>query len=142
MLTADADPDIVRAYREQASLYLAAMWMLLRHDAGQAAALVALQAVRSAASYALASLTGRLTDDEDTVAALWHAVPGIRVLAVWPAGADVLALHDDLTLYAYAIDDREAREVADAADVFCVWALAVAPVVTEAASALIQSTSN
>src|SRR6185437_9880856 len=101
MLTADADPDIVRAYREQASLYLAAMWMLLRHDAGQAAALVALQAVRSAASYALASLTGRLT-----------------------------------------IDDREAREVADAADVFCVWALAVAPIVTEAASAPIQSTSN
>jgi hypothetical protein len=127
MLTADADPDIVRAYREQASLYREAMWMLPRHDAGQAPAFVALQAVRSAASYALAILTGRLADDEDTVAALWHAVPGIRGLAVLPAGANVLALHDDLTLYAYAIDEKEAHVVADAADVFCAWALAVAP---------------
>ena len=142
MLTADADPDLIRAYREQAGLYREAMWMLLRHDAGQAAAFVALQAVRSAASYALAILTGRLTDDEDTVAALWHAVPAVRVLAVLPAGADVLALHDDLTLYAYAIDDREAHQVAEAADVFCAWALAVAPGVTEITSAPIQSMST
>jgi hypothetical protein len=101
--------------------------MLPRHGAGQAAAFLALQAVRSAASYALAILAGRLSDDEDTVAALWHPVPEVHVLAVLPAGADVLALHDDLTLYAYAIDDREAHEVADAADVFRAWALAVAP---------------
>jgi len=142
MLTAEADPDIVRAYREQVGLYLAAMRMLLRHDAGQAAAFVALQAVRSAASYVLAVLTGRLTDDEDTVAALWHAVPFVRVLAVLPAGADVLALHDDLTLYAYAIDDGEARDVVGAADVFCAWALAVAPGVSETAPAPIQSLST
>jgi len=111
-------------------------------NGGQAAAFVALQAVRSAASYALAILTGRLTDDEDTVAALWHAVPLVRVLAVLPAGADVLALHDDLTLYAYTIDDREAHDVAGAADVFCAWALAVSPGVTETETAPIQSLST
>ena len=142
MLTADADPDIVRAYREQVGLYRDAMWTLLRHDAGQAAAFVALQAVRSAASYALAILIGRLTDDEDTVAALWHTVPAVRLLAILPAGADVLALHDDLTLYAYTIDDREAHDVAGAADVFCAWALAVSPGVTETETAPIQSLST
>ena len=138
-MTTDAGPDIVRAYREQASLYREAMWMLLRGDAGQAAAFVAVQAVRSAASYALAIRSGRVTDDVDTVAALWQAVPEVRLFAVLQTGADVVALHDDLTLYAYAVASGEAREVADAADTFCAWALAVAPALSETVSASIQS---
>jgi hypothetical protein len=141
-MTTDAGPDIVRAYREQARLYREAMWMLLRGDAGQAAAFVALQAVRSAAFYALAVLTGRVTDDVDTVAVLWEAVPEVRLVAVLQSGADVLALHDDLTLYAYAVDCGEAHMVAEVADIFCTWALAVAPVATETDSAPVQSMNS
>lgn len=128
----EADPHIVRAYREQAGVYREAMELLLRHEAGQAAALLAVQAVRSAAAYALAILTGRLAGDEDTVAALWQAVPQIRLLAEVQPGADVLALHDDLTLYAYSIDDAEAHELAHAADTFCAWALSLVPAATAA----------
>src|SRR5260370_33349434 len=111
------------------------MWMLLRGDAGQAAAFVAVQAVRSAASYAFAILGGRVTDDVDTVAALWEALPEVRLLAVLHSGADVLALHDDLTLYAYAVDIREAHAVADATDIIFTWALALAPGRTQTDSA-------
>jgi hypothetical protein len=123
-----ADPHIVRAYREQTSLYREAMKKLLMLDAGQAATFVAVQAVRSAASYALAMLTGRVADDEDTVAALWRAVPAVRELAV---------LHDDLTLYAYSVDGGEAREIVDAADLFCAWAQSLAP--APAAATRVQS---
>ncbi|MDB5056731.1 MAG: hypothetical protein JWO59_203 [Chloroflexi bacterium] len=141
MLT-DADPDIIQAYREQASLYREAMRILLQREAVQAAAFVALQAVRSAASYTLASLTGQVIGDEDTVAALWQALPKLRSLAVLQTGADVLARHDDLTLYAYDVSAVEAHEMADAADTFCTWALAVVPAAADIASARIQSRST
>jgi hypothetical protein len=138
-MTTEADPDVVRAYKEQAGLYREAMNIMLRHDAGQAAAFLAVQVVRSAASYAFVVLTGGVAEDEDTVAALWQALPEMRVPAVLLAGADVLALHDDLTLYAYTIDEMEARQVAAAADLFCTWALAVAPSAAEALSTRITS---
>jgi hypothetical protein len=138
----EADPDVIQAYREQASLYREAMRMLLRREAVQAAAFVALQAVRSAASYALAILTGQVSGDEDTVAALWQALPKLCSPAVLQTGADVLALHDDLTLYAYHVDTVEAHELSDAAERFCTWALAVVPAETESAHAPIRSVST
>lgn len=140
MITTEADPDIVRAYREQAALYREGMRMLLRQDTPQAATVLALQAVRSAASYALAILSGSVAGDQDTVSALWQAIPEMDAIAVLPSGADVLALHDDITLYAYAVDKREAHAVADAADLFCAWALAVTPVAIVRMPARIPST--
>ena len=130
----EADPAIVRAFSEQAHLYREAMSILLGHGAGQAAAIVAVQAVRSAASYVFACATGCLTEDLDTVAALWRAVPDLRSLTVLQAGADVLALQDDLVLYAYTLDLDEAVETVHAADTFCRWALATRPAVSSIVS--------
>jgi hypothetical protein len=101
------------------------MQLLLEHGAGQAASLLAVQAVRSAAAYALAVLTHDVSDDEDIVGALWSAVPALRACAVLQLGADVIALHDDLTLYAYTPDNRETDDLARAAEAFCAWALAL-----------------
>ena len=121
----EADEAILAAYRAQVADCRAAMDLLLEHGAFQAAALLAVQAVRAAATLPLATHTGTIAADEaDPVAALWLRVPALRrARALWE-GANVIALQDDLALYAYIVDGDEACELVQAAHTFCTWALA------------------
>jgi hypothetical protein len=119
----EADPAIVEAYREQAAIYGAAMVVLLEAGRHQAAALLAVQTVRSAALTLLTACVGMEAVDEDPISVLWNVLPAVREMPTLQQGANVLALHDDLTLYAYEVDIEEARDaVADAA-AFSSWAL-------------------
>jgi hypothetical protein len=124
IITTEADPAIVRAYREQAAVYREAMIALLETGRHQAAALVAVQAVRSAAMGLLATCMGDGPIDEDPISLLWNRLPHARQEPALQQGANVFALHEDLTLYAYSVDADEAREVVDEALAFCAWVLA------------------
>jgi len=121
----EADPAIVEAYREQAEIYGAAMVVLLEAGRHQAATLLAVQTVRSAALTLLAACVGREAVDEDPISLLWNTLPAVREMPALQQGANVLALHDDLTLYAYEVDIEEARDAVTDAAAFSIWALAL-----------------
>jgi hypothetical protein len=124
MQVTEADEAILAAYRAQVADCRAAMDLVLEHGAFQAATLLAVQAVRAAATLLLAAHTGTIaTDEVDPVAALWLRVPALRRARALQEGANVIALQDDLALYAYIVDGDEAREVIQAAHTFCAWAL-------------------
>ena len=122
--TTEADPALTEAYRVQAAEYGEAMVALLAAGLRQAAALVAVQAVRSAALGLLAQCVGAEAVEDDPIALLWRLLPDVRQAPALQQGANVFALHEDLTLYAYVVDAGEAREAVDEALVFCAWALA------------------
>jgi hypothetical protein len=125
MQVTEADEAILAAYRAQVADCRAAMDLVREHGAFQAATFLAVQAVRAAATLLLAAHTGTIaTDEVDPVAALWLRVPALRRARALQEGANVIALQDDLALYAYIVDRDEAREVAQAAHTFCAWALA------------------
>ena len=125
MHVTEADEAIVAAYREQVAECHAAMDLVLEHGAFQAAALLAVQVVRAAATALLAARTGTIAGGEtDPVAALWRQVPALRRARALQAGANVIALQEDLALYAYVVDGDEARELARDAHAFRAWALA------------------
>ncbi len=119
----EADPAIVEAYRVQAEIYGEAMIALLETGRHQAAALLAVQTVRSAALTMLAASVGVESLDEDPISLLWNRVPAVRETPALQQGANVLALHDDLTLYAYAVDGKEAEEIVADAAAFRAWVL-------------------
>jgi hypothetical protein len=100
------------------------MDLVLEHGAFQAAALLAVHAVRAAATALLATCTGAIAAAEaDPVATLWRQAPALRRARALQAGANVSALHDDLALYAYSVTESEARDLARDAHTFCAWAL-------------------
>jgi hypothetical protein len=119
----EADPAIVEAYREQAEIYGAAMIVLLEAGRHQAATLLAVQTVRSAALTLLAACVDMKAVDEDPISLLWNMLPAVREIPALQQGANILALHDDLTLYAYEVDIEEARDAVTDAAAFSTWAL-------------------
>jgi hypothetical protein len=124
MQVTEADEAILAAYRAQVADCRTAMDLVVEHGAFQAATLLAVQAVRAAATLLLAARTGTISMDEaDPVAALWLRVPALRRARALQEGANVIALQDDLALYASIVDGDEAREVTQAAHAFCSWAL-------------------
>ncbi|HWE62132.1 MAG TPA: hypothetical protein VHB98_10500 [Chloroflexota bacterium] len=120
----EADPAIGEAYRVQAAVYSEAMIALLEDGRHQAAALVAVQVVRSAALGLLAACAGVAAVEEDPIALLWSTLPEVRQIPALQQGANVVALHEDLTHYAYSLDADEAREVVDEALAFRAWTVA------------------
>ena len=119
-----ADEAISATYRRQAAECRAAMHVALEDGWAQAAALLAVQAVRSSANGLLAAhagiaATGRDTDPVDLLYCYMSGPSADRQLA---AGAEVLAYEEDLRAYGFPLDTSEARQLLALAEQFCRWA--------------------
>jgi hypothetical protein len=120
----EADDALADAYRRQARECRAAMHAVLAGGWGQAAALLAVQAVRASANALLAARAGIAAtgNGADPIALLYWHVPALRADARLAAGADVLAHEEDLHFYGFESARGEARRLLDLADGFCDWA--------------------
>ena len=119
-----ADATIAAAYRRQAAECRAGMHAALACGWDQAAALLAVQAVRSAANGLLAAhagvaATGR---DADPIDQLFRRLTGTSTDRPLAAGAEVLAYEEDLRAYGFALEPPEARQLLTLAELFCLWA--------------------
>ena len=119
-----ADEAIAATYRRQAAECRAAMHAALAGGWAQAAALLAVQAVRSAANGLLAAHAGIAATerDADPVDLLYRCMPGLRTARQLAGGAEVLAYEEDLRAYGFPLDPAEARQLLALAEQFCRWA--------------------
>lgn len=113
-----ADWTIAATYRRQAAECRAAMHAALAGGWAQAAALLAVQAVRSAANGLLAAhagiaATGR---DADPVDLLYRCMAGPSADRQLAAGAEVLAYEEDLRAYGFPLDPADLRRCPSALD--------------------------
>ena len=120
----EVDDDIADAYRRQARECRAAMHAVLAGGWSQAAALLAVQAVRAGANALLATCVGIAATGQgaDPLDLLYRHVPVIRGEEHLTIGAEVLAYDEDLRTYGFELQPEEADQLLMLADRFCAWA--------------------
>jgi hypothetical protein len=122
----EADAAMAEAYRRQCRECLAAMRGACAGGRSQAAVLLAVQAVRTAANALLVTQTGVATTGHgaDPVSLLYEHLPRYRRDEHLSVGAEVLAYDEDLRYYGYEAREEEACALLDLAERFCNWATA------------------
>lgn len=121
--TATADSTEADNYRLQAFECCLAMKLVCSHGWPQATAILAMQAVRSAANALLAAYAGVSATGEgaDPIVLLYRHVRRFRTEPALAWGAEVLALEEDLGYYGMKLSRDETRRIVTLAEAFCDW---------------------